>query len=64
MKRKIQDKPEDVKMQEYIGTRSNYSMAVLGQAFVRNGSGSFLNIRRAGKAEKIVKRAPQKQKTR
>ena len=32
-------------MQEAIRARANYSLAVLGMAFVRNGSGRFLNIR-------------------
>ena len=32
-------------MEEEIRSRADYSMALLGMAFVRNGSGSFLNIR-------------------
>lgn len=55
MKRQI-DKPEDVKMQEYIEARANYSVSILGQAFVRNGSGSFLNIRRVGSPKRVVKK--------
>jgi hypothetical protein len=39
------DKPEDVKMQQEIKSRANYSLALLGMAFVRNGSGRFLNLR-------------------
>jgi hypothetical protein len=39
------DSPKDLKLQETIRNRSNYSLAVLGMAFVRNGSGRFLNIR-------------------
>lgn len=31
-----------------IRRRANYSLAVLGMAFVRNGSGRFLNIRASG----------------
>lgn len=55
MKRQI-DKPEDAKMQQYIEDRANYSVSVLGQAFVRNGSGSFLNIRRVGSPKRVVKK--------
>lgn len=43
--RKRKDKPEDVKMQEYIKSRANYSLAILGKAFILHGSGRFLNIR-------------------
>lgn len=38
------DKPEDVRMQKYIRSRANYSLAILGMAFVKNGSGRFLNL--------------------
>lgn len=55
MKRKIADKPEDVKMQRYLEARADYSMAVLGEAFVRNGSGVVLNIRTIGKESKHSK---------
>lgn len=55
MKRQI-DKSEDVKMQQYIEARANYSVSVLGQAFVRNGSGRFLNIRRVGSPKRIVRK--------
>jgi hypothetical protein len=33
------------KLQKEIESRANYSLAVLGMAFVWNGSGKFLNIR-------------------
>lgn len=39
------DCEEDSEMQEDLRLRANYSLAILGEAFVRNGSGSFLNIR-------------------
>jgi hypothetical protein len=39
------DKPENVKMQQEIKSRANYSLALLGMAFVKNGSGRFLNLR-------------------
>lgn len=35
-------------MQQAIESRASYSLAVLGMAFVRNGSGRFLNIRAVG----------------
>lgn len=35
-------------MEKTIRSRANYSLAVLGMAFVRNGSGLFLNIRAVG----------------
>lgn len=53
--KKIIDKPEDIEFQRYIEARANYSVSVLGQAFVRNGSGSFLNIRRVDTPKRIVK---------
>ncbi len=31
-------------MEEEIRSRANMSLAILGMAFVRNGSGRFLNI--------------------
>jgi hypothetical protein len=33
------------RMEQNIRSRANYSLAVLGMSFVRNGSGQFLNIR-------------------
>jgi len=48
MKRKRKayvDKPEDVKMQQEIKSRADYSLALLGMAFVRHGSGRFVNLR-------------------
>ena len=35
-------------MEQNIRSRANYSLAVLGMGFVRNGSGQFLNIRAVG----------------
>ena len=40
--RKYRDSKEDRKMQEHIISRANYSLAILGMAFVRHGSGRFL----------------------
>lgn len=34
--------PEDVAVQQEIRARANYSMVLLGQSFVRHGSGRFL----------------------
>ncbi len=34
--------------EQEIRSRADYSLAVLGMAFVRNGSGRFLNIRAHG----------------
>ncbi len=34
-------------LQEIIKKRANYSLAILGMSFVRNGSGRFLNLRTA-----------------
>ena len=48
------DTAKDVKMQEYIKSRAAYSLAILGNAFVRHGSGSFLSIR--SKSEKNQKK--------
>ena len=31
--------------EELIRSRANYSLSILGMAFVRNGSGQFINIR-------------------
>lgn len=39
------DKPKDVEMQQAIRSRANYSLALLGMAFVRRGSGRFVNLR-------------------
>ncbi len=39
------DRAEDVLMQQAIRRRADYSLAILGKAFVLNGSGRFLNIR-------------------
>ena len=36
------------RMTREIQSRANYSLALLGMGFVRNGSGKFLNIRAAG----------------
>ncbi len=47
-KKRVKDKREDVEMQSYIRRRANYSLAVLGDGFVRNGSGRFMNIRSHG----------------
>ena len=41
-KRKPRDSKEDQKMQEYIISRANYSLAILGMALARHGSGRFL----------------------
>jgi hypothetical protein len=41
------DRPEDLRLQQAIRSRADYSLAILGNAFVRNGSGRFLNIRQA-----------------
>lgn len=35
-------------MEEEIRRRADYSLVVLGMAFMRNGSGKFLNIRAHG----------------
>jgi hypothetical protein len=36
------DSKADQEMQEQIRARANYSLAILGMAFVRHGSGRFL----------------------
>jgi hypothetical protein len=41
----VNERPKDARLKEIIRNRANYSLAVLGMAFVRNGSGRFLNIR-------------------
>ena len=49
-KRKLYvDKPEDVMMQEEIKSDTNYTLALWGMAFVRNGSGRFVNLRAGSK---------------
>jgi hypothetical protein len=52
----IKEKSKDRLVQALIRSKANYSLAVLGRAFVRNGSGRFLNIRTAGDLQ-LVKRA-------
>jgi hypothetical protein len=37
---------KDIELKNTIKSRANYSLAILGMAFVRNGSGRFLNIRK------------------
>jgi len=57
---------EDLEIQKQIIERTNRSLAILGRAFVRNGSGIFLNIRSpisvkraiSGASKKIKKRDP------
>lgn len=44
-RRKFIDKESDRKMQKKIRNRANYSLSILGMAFVRHGSGRFLSIR-------------------
>ncbi len=41
-KRKHRDSKEDRETQKHIISRANYSLAILGMAFVRHGSGRFL----------------------
>jgi len=43
--KKFQESKKDRKFQRRIISRANYSLAVLGMAFVRHGSGKFLFIR-------------------
>jgi hypothetical protein len=45
---RIKDSYRDMAMQEEIRNRANYSMALIGMAFVRHGSGRFLNLRSSG----------------
>lgn len=52
-KRGFVDTKEDKEIQEAIIARANYSLAVLGMAFVRHGSGKFLNIRSPKRPIKI-----------
>ena len=42
MKANRRDGKEDRELQEKIKARANYSLAILGMAFVRHGSGRFL----------------------
>lgn len=42
---KTSERQADVRRQNGIRERADYSLALLGKAFVTNGSGSFLNIR-------------------
>ena len=57
MKTKKRDSKEDREMQKRINARANYSLAILGMAFVRHGSGRFLWLGppplRKGKKRKI-----------
>jgi hypothetical protein len=39
------DTKKDRELQKKIKERAAYSLAILGKAFVRHGSGRFLNIR-------------------
>jgi len=41
----VRDSKENVKLQKAITDRANYSLAILGMAFVWRGSGRFFNIR-------------------
>ena len=41
------------RMVKAIRSRADYSLAILGMAFVRNGSGRFLNIRTVPKAPNL-----------
>jgi hypothetical protein len=46
MRRSKKTENNDIRvMEKDIRDRTNYSLALLGMAFVRNGSGRFLNIR-------------------
>jgi hypothetical protein len=49
-KNTLRERRSDAKMQKYIKGRANYSLAIIGKAFVNNGSGRFLNIRNSGDA--------------
>jgi hypothetical protein len=42
-------------IRQAIRKRADYSLAVLGMAFVRNGSGQFLNIRSESKARRAAR---------
>ena len=53
-KKKEQDRITE--MREAIESRANHSLAILGKAFVRNGSGRFLNIRSDGMGLKRLSR--------
>ncbi|MDP3935313.1 MAG: hypothetical protein Q8Q46_03815 [Candidatus Giovannonibacteria bacterium] len=44
-RRVFRDNKRDKEMQAKIRSRAAYSLAILGMAFVRHGSGKFLNIR-------------------
>lgn len=55
-KKAVIDSKEDIEMQKYLRARANYSLAILGEAFVRNGSGSFLNIRCVETPLRILKK--------
>lgn len=44
-------------LDQLIRLRADYSLAVLGMGFVRNGSGRFLNIRSAGDRLKVQRTA-------
>lgn len=43
--KKYVDRKKDREMQKRIRDGANYSLSVLGKAFVLRGSGRFLNIR-------------------
>lgn len=45
------DKPEDIKMQREIQSDADYSLALLGMAFVRHGSGRFVNLRKGSRVK-------------
>lgn len=41
---KVIDKKEDREMQEHIESRAQYSLFILGKAFITRGSGKFLRL--------------------
>lgn len=46
MKTRIRkDRKKDLEMQRQIKARANYSLAILGMAFVWRGSGRFISFR-------------------
>lgn len=55
MTKKPQSKTKKLATEVVIRSRADYSLAVLGMAFVRNGSGRFLNIRARG--DRLMKKA-------
>lgn len=52
------DSKKDQKKQKAIRARANYSLAILGMAFVRHGSGHFLWL-----GEKPLRRSKKRRKT-